>query len=87
MKATRVREAQAADLPAIGALLGQLAEVAHGAAVPDQPRMQGLLRAMQASPGVYHNLVAEEQGRLVGFYQACGFDRRYLLPGRELEAD
>ncbi|MGE5509206.1 MAG: N-acetyltransferase family protein [Chitinophagales bacterium] len=62
-----VRPCTREDLPAVGKLLAELSEVARGQALPDLARREVLLAEMEAEPGTYLNLVAEREGRVVGF--------------------
>jgi len=54
------------DLPQVVELVGELAEAVGDAAPPDRATVSRHFRAMARRPGVYGNLVADEEGVVLG---------------------
>jgi GNAT superfamily N-acetyltransferase len=79
-----IRVCRAEDLPAVRDLLCQLDEVAHNQSDFEPARLAALLEHMAAAPQFYHNLVAEAEGRVVGFISVIFYKTHFHRGGTAL---
>lgn len=82
-----IREWRRDDLPAVGALLEELAAAIGEDFRPEAERLEALYVAMRKDPEVYRSFVCEEGGAVVGFVSLVLYASVFHRKGTALVAE